>query len=490
MNSNLLFKFYLLLIVMNCLAITTTSGMFVQPTFDRPNENVTVIIGNSAVLPCFISNLGDHKVAWIKVANMDILAIGDYRVTNDDRIKLLHGYLSDWSLSIQPVNEEDSGEYICQVNTEPQIITRIFLHVLLPPKIIEEKSTLQTQGPIQEGKSLRLHCHADGVPSPKVTWYFRKKLPHHSPSQHSAASGSVATHHLPHSFDLSQTAHVAKYFEYQSIIIQDENTLIITNISRAFTGIFECIANNSVPPAASRKIRISVEFGPELSVQSDRVEQLQGLDTRFECRIKANPLMNHYWIKDGHVIEQTQPDSGSSNNKYEINIYNQNSVEYLTVSVLLVKNISKSDFGVYQCVAVNSYNTSRVEIELKEIVIKQSGKLASTPKTAAAASRILFYSNNKDAASSQSPFASSSPIHTSTVPPLFTKHLLYSPKLARKTLNHTAKHKLKQTQQLQTNFDDDKETTFNLFNNAIKQKHQGSSLLLAVLLKLLVDLLL
>ena len=44
------------------LLIATTSAMFIQPTFDRTNENVTVIIGNSAVLPCFISNLGDHKV--------------------------------------------------------------------------------------------------------------------------------------------------------------------------------------------------------------------------------------------------------------------------------------------------------------------------------------------------------------------------------------------------------------------------------------------
>ncbi len=35
----------------------------VMPSFDRLTENVTVIIGNSVVLPCFISNLGDHKVS-------------------------------------------------------------------------------------------------------------------------------------------------------------------------------------------------------------------------------------------------------------------------------------------------------------------------------------------------------------------------------------------------------------------------------------------
>jgi len=58
MDSIFLLKFYIFIIV-NILA---TSSMFIQPTFDKSNENVTVIIGNSAKLPCFINNLGDHKV--------------------------------------------------------------------------------------------------------------------------------------------------------------------------------------------------------------------------------------------------------------------------------------------------------------------------------------------------------------------------------------------------------------------------------------------
>ena len=38
------------------------SLLAVMPTFDRSTDNVTIIIGNAAVLPCFINNLGDHKV--------------------------------------------------------------------------------------------------------------------------------------------------------------------------------------------------------------------------------------------------------------------------------------------------------------------------------------------------------------------------------------------------------------------------------------------
>lgn len=56
--------------------------------------------------------------------------IGDYKITNDERIKIQHSYFSDWSLLIQQVNDEDSGEYICQVNTEPQMIKKIALKVL------------------------------------------------------------------------------------------------------------------------------------------------------------------------------------------------------------------------------------------------------------------------------------------------------------------------------------------------------------------------
>jgi hypothetical protein len=35
--------------------------------------------------------------------------------------------------------------------------------------------------------------------------------------------------------------------------------LSIKNISRNYSGYFECIANNSVPPAASRKMKVTVE---------------------------------------------------------------------------------------------------------------------------------------------------------------------------------------------------------------------------------------
>ena len=50
------------LLIISMICLNVRSILAIVPSFDRTNENVTVIIGNSAVLPCFISNLGDHKV--------------------------------------------------------------------------------------------------------------------------------------------------------------------------------------------------------------------------------------------------------------------------------------------------------------------------------------------------------------------------------------------------------------------------------------------
>ena len=119
----------------------------------------------------------------------------------------------------------------------------INLYFKVPPKIIEEKSTI-SPGPVKEGSTLSLYCHAEGVPSPKVSWYFRKR-------SSSMTNHQTSNHHFNHIHDKSHKSN--------EHIIHEGNTLIIKDISRTHSGVFECIANNSVPPAASRKIRVSVE---------------------------------------------------------------------------------------------------------------------------------------------------------------------------------------------------------------------------------------
>ena len=297
---------------------------------------------------------------WIKVGTIgNIIAIGDYKISNDERIDIPHSYVNDWSLVIEQVTEEDIGQYICQVNTEPQIAKKIFLQVLLPPKIIEEKTTINPN-PVVEGDVLTLNCFVDGLPIPKVSWYFRKKV----------ASSHANENELVFNYDkFSHYLNNGVGSAASMIPIQEGNVLIIENVGRNYSGYFECIANNSVPPAASRKMKVTVEcknfclfvlllriinfhavplfflVSPEVYIETNKFEEKVGADARFECKIVANPLINHYWIKDGRVIENSvdfefkyedRVNNRDSQNKYEITINNNNN-DFITISSLLIR---------------------------------------------------------------------------------------------------------------------------------------------------------
>lgn len=243
---------------------------------------------------------------------------------------------------------------------------------------------------MREGDTLSLYCHTEGIPKPKVSWFFRKR------NGAAGTSGSVHNHHVHSHHHHSSAAvaasshHIAQHSKtLHEQVFQEGDTLVIKNVSRFYSGVFECIANNSVPPAASRKIKVSIEckyirilisiknvklikskmfsflVPPELHVHQERVEQMIGQDARFECRIRANPLTNHYWMKDGRVIESVGgggPNdhvtsglimvnnnhggdaSQKSSGKYEIVTYNQNSHENLIISALVVKvSLTKFD---------------------------------------------------------------------------------------------------------------------------------------------------
>lgn len=117
-------------------------------------------------------------------------------------------------------------------------------------------------------------------------------------------------------------------------------------------------------PAASRKIKVAVEFGPEVHTEQ-KIEQFLGMDVRLECKIKSNPLINHYWMKGDHVIV-----SGIDKiDKYEISTFSHS--DHVTISILIIKNLTTNDFGKYECFAINGKTASKSEVVLDELVIKR-----------------------------------------------------------------------------------------------------------------------
>ena len=59
-----------------------------------------------------------------------LISTDDSRYIDDSRLSVERPKMEDWNLMIREVRHNDSGEYMCQINTKPVKIKRIYLVVL------------------------------------------------------------------------------------------------------------------------------------------------------------------------------------------------------------------------------------------------------------------------------------------------------------------------------------------------------------------------
>ncbi|XP_042206929.1 netrin receptor DCC-like isoform X2 [Homarus americanus] len=105
-------------------------GSAPQPQFENTPSNVTARVGDSAFLPCTVSNLGDRSVTWMRQRDLHILTAGIFTYSADDRFTVLHADDSnEWTLQIKFATIRDSGIYECHVNSDPKISRQVALLV-------------------------------------------------------------------------------------------------------------------------------------------------------------------------------------------------------------------------------------------------------------------------------------------------------------------------------------------------------------------------
>lgn len=94
------------------------------PVFDIPpsSRGLSLLVGQTALLPCVVRNLGDKVVSWIRTKDLHILTSSVFVFTSDNRMELVHSEKTDfWGLRIRKVQYSDTGVYECQVNTDPKM---------------------------------------------------------------------------------------------------------------------------------------------------------------------------------------------------------------------------------------------------------------------------------------------------------------------------------------------------------------------------------
>ncbi|KAL4228134.1 hypothetical protein ACF0H5_013569 [Mactra antiquata] len=220
-----------------------------DPIFDTSPRNVTAIAGETINLPCAVHNKEIYNLIWMN-PRVTLISKDESRVIDDSRISVERPKTKDWNLMIREVRYNDSGEYMCQINTQPIKIKRIYLYVKVPPEFIEDGS--DTHFSVEEGSTITLVCNATGVPMPVVTWYKQSKL---------------------------LTDYSDNENEKESTLIGE--MMILRNVSRYCDGKYECNAENGVPPIATRQFKVTVLYVAKRVVSNFNDSDLHKANTMY-----------------------------------------------------------------------------------------------------------------------------------------------------------------------------------------------------------------
>lgn len=319
------------------LVLIRKGALTLEPSFDVPVINITVVVGKTAILPCSVEFLGDHKVVWTDEFST-LLTFDNKRIIDDDRIGIDRPYTRDWNLIIHDVKVKDRGRYICQINTQPIKTKPVDLNVLVPPQILNDEGGRREEIIAKEGDTVNVVCNVSGIPAPSVKWYRRP---------------------------LTDT----EGKERERIGMEGE-ILVIHNVSRFCDGMYQCVASNDVPPAVEMETEVIVEFQPEVTMVNTRLSQEKGKETILMCYVTAFPQALSYWMYRGQEVPTSE--------RIKVEIYSENKPHTIVLS-LRVLNISEADYGEYECVASNKLGRDREAMILAELRHTELAKKTTAP---------------------------------------------------------------------------------------------------------------
>ncbi|KAK2586946.1 hypothetical protein KPH14_009873 [Odynerus spinipes] len=283
---------------------SVTIDTIVAITWDDAPQNQYPILGEDFSILCKVRARPSPSVDW--------LYNGELIKTND------HYIIDTYALKIKNVQESDDGIYTCRasvLNTGELQERPIRVEVHIRPTIEE----LATPVDIIEGENANIKCKAKGKPPPKFTWVR-----------------SLTKQNLSNADRFG--------------VNPDTGDLTITTVSRDDDGEYQCTAMNAAG-SATTNIVVNVIVKPKI-MEFPNVTVAQESEVDLKCKAFGRPPPKVTFRK--HTSEKAYVIGAQPDDDRVVLVNHPHEKNGETVGSLNIRNVLRSNDGLYECIAENA----------------------------------------------------------------------------------------------------------------------------------------
>ncbi|XP_065194466.1 hemicentin-2-like isoform X1 [Sycon ciliatum] len=278
----------------------------------KPNQKVAVQRNSSFDLSCYTSaqTLDVTFKKWLPTFNVSQIEMAwfrDGRPFHRSPNALVTGWLNDelredYQIHFDQFTAQDGGDYECHVTLGPFKLT-INATIGLAPYLVMKPAPYEYAA---KGSNLALQCQAFGYPQPQVSWWNMK------------TNQVVAKH----------------------------NHLFVLNLRRKHSGMYKCVARNSVGETSAVTSLTVTEplrwVGKSAPIVSSKLGDLAAL----ECHAKGFPSPSVQW-----TFTPTLSCSNDAQQQQQPELVKPQAIPLnATGWRLAISQVTKRDLGVYKCV--------------------------------------------------------------------------------------------------------------------------------------------
>ncbi|XP_045464508.1 Down syndrome cell adhesion molecule-like protein Dscam2 isoform X3 [Harmonia axyridis] len=228
-------------------------------------------------------------------------------------------------LSISSLGSRHSGDFTCVAsNPAAEVRYTAKLQVKVPPRWLVEPVDVS----VERKRNVALHCQAQGVPTPTVTW---KKA-------------------------ASKSGNYEEVRDHTFTKLLGNGTLLLQHVKEDREGYYLCQAENGIGSGIGKVIQLRVNSSPYFAVPSRQVTVKKGDKAVLHCDVNGDKPISVAWLRGG--TKELNPVTN-----YRLNIKQDVTPDGVSAE-LQILNSDATDNGAYFCQATNMFGKDQQLVQL------------------------------------------------------------------------------------------------------------------------------